>query len=660
MSDVKINILGGLEVAGVGGKPLTRKAKAVAAFLALQCGHSQSRERLADLFWQGSQEEQARTNLRQCLSTLRKHLGAALVTDGDGVILDRAAVDLDVERFKRLIGKNDIAALEDAAALYTGDLLDGFALKEDAFEAWIRPERERYRGLMIDGMIRLIGLHEAAKDAGAAAKSAARLLALDPLNEDVHRTLMRAYAAQGRHGVALKQFETCRDILRHELGVEPELATVELFHDIRRRRTSAPEAEGEATEGAPVPIQAVGPPLPEEPSIAVLPFTNMISGGEEDFFADGISEDIITALSKISSILVIARNSSFTYKGSAVDVKQVGREQGVRYVLEGSVRRAGKRTRVTAQLVNAISGHHLWAERFDRDLEDIFAIQDEITREIVVALDVHLREGEQARVWSHGTKNVEAWECVRLGMDAINQVTPEGRIEARRLIERALELDPNYPMAWVSMGWIYFHEADLEAGHETEDSRKAVLQLAEECVPRAVELDPSCPDAYALLGLCRLSDEAYDDAIAAMEKAVALAPNHAENLAIAGAVLNKSGQPERSFELINRAMRLCPIYPGWYLYVLATACRLLHRNDAAVSAFEQGIARNPDNLSMHVGLASTLGELDREKEARESISEIFRLYPDFAISKYAQQLSYRDPAELARFEEGLRKAGLPK
>jgi adenylate cyclase len=400
--------------------------------------------------------------------------------------------------------------------------------------------------------------------------------------------------------------------------------------------------------------------LPDMPSIAVLPFTNMSGDDDQEYFSDGISEDIITALSKVRSLLVVARNSTFVYKGQAVDVKKVSSEQGVRYVLEGSVRKAGNRVRVTAQLIDASTGHHLWAERYDRDLDDIFAVQDEVTREVVVALDVQLREGEQARIWSGGTKSVEAWECVRLGKVALNRVAPEARIEARRLIKRALELDPNYPMAWVSLGWDYFHEADVGTGYSTKADREASLNSAAACVPKALEQDPSCADAYALLGLCRLSNEEYDDAIVMLEKAIALAPNHGENLAIAAAVLNKSGQPKRSYELIKKAMRLCPIYPDWYLYVLATACRLLRRNEDAVTIFEEGIKRNAGNLVLHVGLASTLGELGGEVEARKSALEILRLNPEFSITEYIETLSYRDPAELARFEDGLCKAGLPE
>ncbi|MFB3099053.1 MAG: adenylate/guanylate cyclase domain-containing protein, partial [Acidimicrobiia bacterium] len=425
-------------------------------------------------------------------------------------------------------------------------------------------------------------------------------------------------------------------------------------------QTAEPEA-GPAWKESGEAVIGIDLSLPDTPSIAVLPFANMSADPEQEYFSDGITEDIITALSKIGSLLVVARNSTFTYKGTAVDVKQVSREQGVRYVLEGSVRKAGERVRVTAQLIDAKTGHHLWAEHYDRDLEDIFAVQDEITREVVVALDVRLREGEQARIWSGGTTNVEAWECVRLGQDALNRNKLEDRIEARRLFERALELDPNYPMAWVSLGRVHYHDADVGTGYDTEADRDALYESAVAYAMKAFELDPSCADAYALVGICRLSKGEHDEAITMSEKAIALAPNHAQNLAIAAAVLNKSGQPERSFELIKRAMRLCPIYPGWYLYVLATACRLLHRNESAVSSFEEAIKRNPENHpSLHVGLASTLGELGRMEDAKRTAAVILRLEPNFSIKKYIGRLSYRDPAELTRFEDGLRKAGLPE
>ena len=402
------------------------------------------------------------------------------------------------------------------------------------------------------------------------------------------------------------------------------------------------------------------PPLPDEPSIAVLPFTNMSGDPEQEFFADGIAEDIITALSKVTNLLVIARNSTFTYKGQAVDVKQVSRDQGVRYVLEGSVRKAGNRVRITAQLIDATTGHHIWAERYDRDLDDIFAIQDEITREVIVALDVRLRAGEQARFWSGGTKNLEAWECVRLAIDLQNLATPESQRESRPLCKKALDLDANYATAWVILGWAYHNEFDSGVGYSTEENHAAALDSALDCAKKALELDSSLANAYALSGSCQLSKGEHDQAIAMLEKAVTLSPNHAENIAVFANVLVKSGRPERALEPIRKAMRLCPIYPGWFLWTLGAAYRLTGQVDSAVGAFEAGINRSPDFLGLHVNLASTLGELGLTADAKKPVSEILRLNPDFSIKEYMAGVSYRDSADMERVENGLRKAGLPE
>ena len=400
--------------------------------------------------------------------------------------------------------------------------------------------------------------------------------------------------------------------------------------------------------------------LPEAPSIAVLPFDNMSTDPEQEFFSDGITEDIITTLSKIGGLLVIARNSSFVYKGMAVDVKQISREQGVRYVLEGSVRKGGRRVRVTAQLIDATTGHHIWAERYDRDLEDVFAIQDEITREVVLALDVRLNGGDQMRIWSGGTKNVEAWECVRLGMEAVNALTPEGRVEAGRLLSRAPQLDAEYPMAWASLGWFHWHRADFATALASKEEREVALASAIECARKALELDGSCADGYAVMSLCYLTRREYERAIGSAEKAVELAPSLSENLATSAVVLSKSGQPERALHLIKRAMRLCPMYPAWYLYVLATACRLLGRNADAIEALQHAVQRNPDGLASHVGLASILGEEGSIDESRVPVCNILRIAPHFSIAKYVSELSYRNSADSTRFEKGLRRVGLPK
>jgi len=402
--------------------------------------------------------------------------------------------------------------------------------------------------------------------------------------------------------------------------------------------------------------------LPDYPSIAVLPFTVMSTDPEQEFFADGVSEDIITALSKISRLLVVARNSTFTYKGKAVDVRQVSREQGVRYVLEGSVRKAGGRVRVTAQLIDATTGHHLWAERYDRDLEDIFAVQDEITREIVVALDVQLREGEQHRVWSNGTQSLEAWECVRLATDDILGGSAEAQPKATELIERALAIDPDYAIAWAMRGWLYFTEADVGGGISNSEQFEKAQAAAFRCGHRALEADPNCAEAYGILALTHLNAGDHDAAIEMSEKAIALAPNNAELLGgVASAVMRKSGRPERGAELVKKAMRLCPFYRPGLLRALGNNYRMMSgRLEAAVACYRESLKRESGYLATHVNLTSALGELGRLDEARDAAREVLGQSSNFSIKAYAAGLSYRDPSDRERIAEGLRQAGLPE
>ncbi|HUS53878.1 MAG TPA: adenylate/guanylate cyclase domain-containing protein [Thermohalobaculum sp.] len=401
--------------------------------------------------------------------------------------------------------------------------------------------------------------------------------------------------------------------------------------------------------------------LPDYPSIAVLPFTVMSADPEQEFFADGISEDIITALSKIKRLLVVARNSTFTYKGRAVDVKQVSSEQGVRYVLEGSVRKAGNRVRVTAQLIDANAGLHMWAERYDRNLEDIFAVQDEITREIVVAMDVQLREGEQHRVWSSGTQNLEAWECVRLATDAALGGAAEAQHKARELLDRALKLDPDYAIAWAMRGWLHFTEADVGGGIGNSDQFEKAQAAAFRCGHRALELDPDCAEAYGMLALTHLNAGEHDEAIEMSEKAITLAPNSAEILGgVASAVMTKSGHPERALNLVKKAMRLCPFYRPGMLSALGSAYRMSGRLDEAVVCYRESLKRETGYLSAYVNLTSALGELGRLDEARDAARDVLRQEPKFSIKAYTSGLSYRNPLDLERIADGLRQAGLPE
>jgi adenylate cyclase len=390
----------------------------------------------------------------------------------------------------------------------------------------------------------------------------------------------------------------------------------------------------------------------------VLPFTNMSSDPEQEFFSDGITEDIITALSKISALLVIARNSTFIYKGQAVNIKQVGREQGVRFVLEGSVRKSGDRVRINAQLIDAITGQHKWAERYDRELVDVFDLQDDITKNIVTELNVQLLDGEQARFWSSGTENLEAWECFRLARNLMDAYRTEDLPEVKRLLQRAIDLDPEYASAWDMLSGVYFHIE--EDARYSEEERKQAFQSARDCAERALECDPACASAYGMLGFYYLNLKEFDEATANANKAVKMAPNYDRVIAMSAVIINKCGEPGRALEMVLKAMRLCPVYPLWYLTALGQIYRLLGRTDESADAYIKVIMRDSDHLEGHIGLAEILAEAGRIDEAKDAAAKVLHINPEFSIAEYTSNLAYRDQAQITRFAEGLRQAGLPE
>lgn len=412
-----------------------------------------------------------------------------------------------------------------------------------------------------------------------------------------------------------------------------------------------------APDAEPPSIARMAFSLPEKPSIAVLPFDNLSRDPEQEYFADGLTEDIIANLSKIPNLFVIARNSMFTYKGKPVKVQQVAEEMGVRYVLEGSVRKADDRVRVTAQLIDAITGNHVWAERYDREAKNIFALQDEITLNIAAALQVELTEGDQENVrLGRGTTSLEAWSYATRALKFFRQFTKEEMARARSLIERAVELDPQYAAAWSFLGWTHWHDARWG----WSASRAQSLQKAAELGQKALALDGSLPLTYQLLGSISLMNREYDDAIAHHEKAVALDPNGADAMAILGFTLTYAGRPGEATNLLQKAMRLSPYYPSWYLSTLGRAYRLTGRYDEAIVALKGAIERNPNFLHPHVVLAAAYSDAGKVEDARAEAKEILRIDPKFSIHDFAKALPYKDPIILEHLNVALRKTGLPE
>jgi len=396
--------------------------------------------------------------------------------------------------------------------------------------------------------------------------------------------------------------------------------------------------------------------LPDKPSIAVLPFINMSGDTEQEHFSDGISEDIITALSKVRKLFIVARSSTFTYKGQAIDVKRVGREQGVRYVLEGSVRKGGNRLRITAQLIDAVTGHHIWAQRYDREVEDIFVLQDEITLAVASALQVELTEGDQARLWASGTQNLAAWMLTAQAAELLDRHRRGDTYEGQRLLEEALKLDENYATAWTMLGWMHW-EGAFDGWSESPDES---LELALEAAERSHFIDPTSPEPYALRSVVRLSRREFELALDQSAQAIAVGPNHSFVHAIAALVSLLCDKPQRAIELIRMAMRLCPIYPAWYLSVLGRANWFSGRKDEAIANSQAAVRSNPDLIFPHLLLAIAYIDKGRAKEAGSEVGEVLRIDPSYTTSVFSTTQPIRNTDVLAQQVAALQKAGLPE
>jgi len=396
--------------------------------------------------------------------------------------------------------------------------------------------------------------------------------------------------------------------------------------------------------------------LPDKPSLAVLPFENMSGDAEQEYFADGIAEDILTTLSKISDMVVMARNSTFAYKGQAVDIRQVGRDLGVRYVLEGSVRKGGNRVRITAQLIDAQSGDHIWAERYDRTLEDIFAVQDEISREIVVALSVKLGHGEETRIWSGGSRSFEAWECTSRGFAAHLRFTAQGNREAQRLARKALEIEPDSAAARTLLAWALI----IGGRFGFLPDREAALAEAEVLAAELIALDTRNADGHALMGNLHATRMRFDDAIVSGELAVELAPSIATNHAVLALTLYRAGCFQACLMRIRKAIRLSPYFPDWFLVALGEGYRGTGQLEKAREVFEYFAARAPDNLLSQARLACIHAELGNEAQARAVAKTVLSLDPGFSAARFVEIAPLKEKVERDKFAAGLVKAGLPE
>ncbi|MCG8617165.1 MAG: tetratricopeptide repeat protein [Desulfobacterales bacterium] len=394
--------------------------------------------------------------------------------------------------------------------------------------------------------------------------------------------------------------------------------------------------------------------LPDKPSIAVLPLNNISGDPDQAYFSDGLTEDIITALSKVSNMSVIARNSAFAYKGRSVRIKQIAEELGVRYVLEGGVQKAGEQIRITAQLVEAFTGRLLWAERYDRSLTDIFSLQDEITKEIITALQVKLTMGEDARLLGKGTQSLEAYLKTIKARELIAGGTREGNALARKLAGEAIALDPSYSEACRILGVTHFE--DVVDGERR--SGNASLPLAEKYIQKAISLDESNGVAYAKLGFIHMMMRQYDRAMEEGKTALELEPNSAYVLHAYGAILYFAGHHEAAIPFFERAMGLNPKPPVYYRHQYGAALREANRYEEAIAQAEKAIRQKPDDIASHSVLVSSYSLAGRIEKAREAAARILKIDPGFSPGEYIRRTPHRNQTVKDRYLKAMRKAGL--
>jgi TolB-like protein/two-component SAPR family response regulator/Tfp pilus assembly protein PilF len=649
---LRISLLGPVSVE-IDGKPViiaSKRARALLAYLVRRHGAEAGRGVLTGLLWGDRSEAQARASLRQTLSELRAALVDAsplpLSANNESVTWAPNSAWVDTEELERALASTDIDTLRDPVKLARGEFMEGFDLDEPVFEQWLATEREHFHQLTYATHIQLMEQAEADGDFDAAINYGLKLVSLNPLGEQAHRSLMRLYAAQGRPDAALAQYQRCKGELASQLGVQPEPETETLARSIKASRRKAT-----------VNVQThtpIAPALPEKPSIAVLPFTNLTSDQEQQFFADGMTGDIIGALSRLRELFVISRSSSFVYKGRAIRAEDAARELGVRYILEGSVRVAGDRVRVSAQLIDGLSGGHAWAERYEGDINDIFAVQDEITRSIGLAMQVKLTQGESARLWDGQTENLRAWEKLVLANAAFHRYTTVDTSIARQLLEEALHIDPDYAGAIALLGLTYYWDARFSVSMDKAHS----LSLAEHQAEKILKINPGMGASYLLRGTIAMLRGQHDEAVVLCKKAVELAPSDFRALGFLGQFYMYVGEAEKAAMTLKTAMRLNPHRESWLTYYVTLANLWMGNFATALESAELYLQQEPDEPYGLMYLAVVHGFQGQNGKAAATVALLKEKFPAFGIKNVLLSEHYKDREKLDRIVNILRAAGL--
>jgi adenylate cyclase len=422
---------------------------------------------------------------------------------------------------------------------------------------------------------------------------------------------------------------------------------------------SPPEKPSRVATATP-PVEKADPkkmafPLPNKPSIAVLPFANMTGDPSQEFLVDGFTENLITSLARVPQLFVIARNSTFVYKGKGVKVQQVAEELGIQYVLEGSVQRSGDKVRVTAQFIDALNGRHLWAAHYDRDMKDLFQLMDEVSTKVLQSVYVKLTGGGEVQLRRiKAPKNTEALLKTFEVVAAMRGLNPKDNAQAKRLAEDLTAMDPDWSVGFTLLARAHVVDVVLGVSTSPKESLAKALELAE----KAVAMDEFSPTNYDTLGYVRSLMGEHERALAEFEKASTLCPSCSDPYMYMGYIQYCMDETDKAIASLQTALRLNPYPPTYYYYHLGTAYPHVRRYEEAISAYKKAIQISPNNQTAYIGLVSSYSLLGREEEARSAAQELLRVNPKFAVETWAKTMPYRNREKLARFADALRKAGL--
>jgi len=613
-----LRLFGGFELKELpDGQRLTslgKRERVLLASLALSPECRQHRRKMATLLWGDATDETALDNLRTCVWSLRRSLHdtdhRVIASDGESIVVNSAAFEVDALTFRALAAQSGLDELEAAAKLYSGEFLDGLEIDNQEFESWRRGEVNRYRDQALDVLTRLSTLLNERGETERAIDAGLRILRLEPLHEPAVRRLMKLYGDSGRRGAAMQVYRKLADALKSELDAHPETATRQLFAELSHGSEQSP------------PRASQNPPL-GTPAIAVLPFANMSGDPSHEFFSDGVTEEITSALAKVPNLQVIARTSAFQFKGKHQDVRAVGQTLGANHLIEGSVRRAGERVRITAQLVRAGDGVHMWSQTYDRQLTDIFAIQEEIAQAIATALraPLGLEPGEQ--LVANRTVDVESYQQYLVAR-ALYRARGVGLGQAIATLEPLVARNPGFAPAWALLARCYslvpLHSPVVFRGTVEEARRSAqdALNKMEMAGRRAIELDSKHADGYVALACIQMVRGKWIEAEDLFNEALALDGNDPEALHFYSIMLTWLGKSKTALAMRERLRALEPLV-SVYNIITAVVLWTTGQKAAGLSMVEEMPADAFGGYYRNVVVATAYAALGRFNDAADTL-----------------------------------------